>query len=202
MNLNFEHLSSTEKLYCELNNKTQLKKKNKQQFENNLFLLKSSNNSLFLKFIRLRFEKKKIEKIKKEKLKLGIVTFEIKEVMFANYVIFDTIEMVFSRQDNTEANLLKVENQLAALSWKWDFDNIFALVIVITILIFYFYNILYDYFEINILSNLKNFKFNQESLITASKNLLSIYFSFLRNIYFMNKNFNDNLLDLFAFFYF
>ena len=200
--MNFEHLSSTEKLYFKSNKKTLLKKKQQQQFQNNLFLLKSFNNPLFLKFVKLRFEKKKIEKIKKEKLKLGIVTFEIKEVVFANYVIFDAIEMIFSRQDNTETNLLKVENQLTALSWKWNFDNIFALIIVITILIFYFYNILYDYFEINILSNLKDFKFNQESLIIVSKNLLSIYFSSLRNIYFINKNFNDNLLDLFAFFYF
>lgn len=122
--------------------------------------------------------------------------------MFANFVIFDTIEMVFSRQDNTEANSLKVENQLAALGWKWNFDNIFAFIIVTTISIVYFYNILYDYFEINILPNFKEYTFNQDSLILASKNLLSFYFSFLRNIYFMNKNFNDNLLDLFAFFYF
>jgi len=157
---------------------------------------------LFLKFIKSKFEKKKIERIKKEKLKLGIVTFEIKEIMFANFVIFDTIEMIFSRQDNTETNSLKVENQLAALSWKWNFDNIFAFIIVITISIFYFYNILYDYFEINILPNFKESTFNQDSLILTSKNLLSVYFSFLRNIYFMNKNFNDNLLDLFAFFYF
>lgn len=199
--MNFEHLSSTEKLYFKLNDTIETKKKNKQQFHNKLRLLKSTNNSLFLKFVQRQDEKKKIEKLKKEKLKLGIVTFEIKEVMFANYVIFDTIEMIFSRQDNTETNSLKVENQLAALNWKWDFDNIFALITISTILIFYFYNILYDYFELNILSDLKDFKFNQESLLIAAKTLLSTYFSFLRNVYFMNKNFNDNLLDLFGFFY-
>lgn len=199
--MNFEHLSSTEKLYFKLNDTIETKKKNKKQFYNKLRLLKSTNNSLLLKFVQRQDEKKKIEKLKKEKLKLGIVTFEIKEVMFANYVIFDTIEMVFSRQDNTETNSLKVENQLAALNWKWDFDNIFALITISTILIFYFYNILYDYFELNILSDLKDFKFNQESLLIAAKTLLSTYFSFLRNVYFMNKNFNDNLLDLFEFFY-
>lgn len=200
--MNLEHLSSTEKLYFKLSNSTRLKKKKKEQSQNQLLLLKYTNNLLFLKFVKSKFEKKKIERIKKEKLKLGIVTFEIKEIMFANFVIFDTIEMVFSRQDNTEANSLKVENQLAALGWKWNFDNIFAFIIVTTISIVYFYNILYDYFEINILPNFKEYTFNQDSLILASKNLLSFYFSFLRNIYFMNKNFNDNLLDLFAFFYF
>jgi len=185
-----------------LNNSIELKKKNKKKFKNRLILLKSTNNPLFLKFTQLHFKKQEIAKIKKEKLKLGLVSFEIKEITFANYVIFDTIEMIFSRQDNTEANLLKVENQLAALDWKWNFDNIFALIIVVFILFFYFYNLLYDYFELNILSNLKDFDFDHESLITSAKTLLSIYFSFLRNIYFMNKNFNDNLLDLFNFFFF
>lgn len=113
--MNLEHLSSTEKLYFKLSNSTRLKKKKKEQSQNQLLLLKYTNNLLFLKFVKSKFEKKKIERIKKEKLKLGIVTFEIKEIMFANFVIFDTIEMVFSRQDNTEANSLKVENQLAAL---------------------------------------------------------------------------------------
>jgi len=63
-----------------------------------------------------KLKKEENIKIKKEKLKLGYVTFEIKEIKIADYVITDTIEMVFSRQDNTITNELKLENRLAALN--------------------------------------------------------------------------------------
>lgn len=201
INLNFEHLSSTEKIYFELTNSVELRRRKKKKFKNNLILLKSTNNSLFLKFLQLHYKKKETLKIKKEKLKLGLVSFEIKEITFDNYFISDSVEMIFSRQDNTQTNLLKIENQLTALDWKWNFDNICALLIIAFFSFHYFYNFLYDYLQLEILLNLKDFEFDQDSLIQSIKNLLSIRFSFLRNIYFMNKNFNDNLLDLFFFFY-
>jgi len=33
-------------------------------------------------------------------------------------VVFETLEMVFTRQDNTIENELKIENRLKALDWK------------------------------------------------------------------------------------
>jgi len=53
--------------------------------------------------------------LKLKKLKLGLVTFEIKQFFFGNIFLYDTLEMRYSRQDTTEADELKLENRLNAL---------------------------------------------------------------------------------------
>lgn len=50
--------------------------------------------------------------LKREKLKLGKILFEIKEHMDGEVVLYETLEMVFCRQDNTDENELKIENRL------------------------------------------------------------------------------------------
>lgn len=83
-------------------------------------------------FLRHEYE---IFKIKKEKLKLGKVVFEIERYVIDEIVVFEKLEMIYSRQDNTDENELKIENRLKALDWKWDLDNVGALIIILSIII-------------------------------------------------------------------
>jgi hypothetical protein len=55
---------------------------------------------------------------KKQKLKLGKIVFEIKELIYAEIPLMETLEIRYSRQDNTEADSMKLENRLEALKWK------------------------------------------------------------------------------------
>lgn len=75
------------------------------------------------------------------------MVIEIREFYLGEIFVFDTLEMIFSRQDNTEENELKIENRLKALDWKWDFDNVVAFLIVITCLCIYTYSEVYDWFR-------------------------------------------------------
>ena len=113
--MNFEHLFS---FFIKNHNKIKDKKK-------------------ALLFIKSEY---KILRLKKEKLKLGKVALEVKEYFMGDIVVFETLEMVFTRQDNTIENELKLENRLKALDWKWDFDNILAFILVITCLFIYIYH--------------------------------------------------------------
>lgn len=94
----------------------------------------------------IRFEYD-VLRIKKERLKLGKVALEIKEYVMGEIVVFETLEMVFTRQDNTVENQLKIENRLKELDWKWNFDNIAAFILVITCLFIYTYGEIYDWFR-------------------------------------------------------
>lgn len=49
---------------------------------------------------------------KKQKLKLGALVFEVKETIFYGVVIFEEIDIRYTRQDNTTADALKLENRL------------------------------------------------------------------------------------------
>lgn len=71
-----------------------------------------------------------ILQLKKEKLKLGKVTFEFKYHYFGEVLLFEELEMVYCRQDNTDENERKIENLLDYYSWKWDFNNIGAFIIL------------------------------------------------------------------------
>jgi hypothetical protein len=115
ISLNFEHLSSTEKLLLQKNKTINLNKKKKLTYINTLDSLKNQNSKLFYLYMKNQIEKNKNDRLKKEKLKLGTVVFEIKELTVAGYVVGDSIEMVYSRLDNTEMNSLKIENKLKEL---------------------------------------------------------------------------------------
>lgn len=103
-----------------------------------------SNNLLKRKikiFIKNYFS---ILNLKIKKLKLGLVTFEIKQFFFGNIFLYDNLEMRYSRQDTTAEDELKLENQLNAIKWKWDFQNIGAF-LIITIFVWFFMK---NYFDI------------------------------------------------------
>jgi len=196
--LNFEHLSTTEQLFLKKIKSKILKKKEKKKFIQNLNFLKNKNFRLFSLYLQNQIEKKKINRIKKEKLKLGTVIFEIKEITFANYVVGDSIEMVYSRLDNTETNALKIENKIAELGWKWNFDNLFSFFLIISFLIFYFYtNFLADAY-LNLLESLKNLSYNNDFLIKNVKNLFSFNLISIKNF---NRSINFDLLEIFSILY-
>jgi len=56
-----------------------------------------------------------ILKKKQSKLKLGKIVFEVKELIFAEIPLTETLEIRYTRQDNTESDNLKLENRLDAL---------------------------------------------------------------------------------------
>lgn len=81
----------------------------------------------------LELLKKEMEiyRLKKQKLKLGAIVFEIKETIFGGIPIWEDVDIRYIRQDNTDADELKIENRLKAIGWKWDFKNVAAFCIVI-----------------------------------------------------------------------
>jgi len=64
----------------------------------------------------LLFEHFRIKNLLLQKLKLGLISFELKEFFFAGFKIYEVIEMRYSRQDNTFTDSLKLENRLKSLS--------------------------------------------------------------------------------------
>ena len=56
--------------------------------------------------------------------------FEIKEVLFDEFVIAETVEIRYIRQDTSAEDNLKIETRLRALNWAWDFSHVGAAVIV------------------------------------------------------------------------
>lgn len=103
---------------------------------------KIKNKQIYKSFLLNEYD---IYKIKKEKLKLGKVALEVKKISLGEIPVFETMEMVYTRQDNTVENELKLENRLKALDWKWNLDNILAFVIVVSFLSTYVYLETYDW---------------------------------------------------------
>jgi len=52
---------------------------------------------------------------KRKKLKLGKVAIEVKTYFVGEIPVFEELEMIFVRQDNTREDELKIENRLKAL---------------------------------------------------------------------------------------
>ena len=57
-------------------------------------------------------------KKKREKLKLGKIIFEIKNTYFNEILIYEELEMIHCRQDNTRQNELKLETILKRYDWQ------------------------------------------------------------------------------------
>jgi len=96
-----------------------------QTFNNNYS--KISNKRLALRNI---IDEYSILKKKKQKLKLGKIIFEIKNMYFNEVLIYQELEMIYCRQDNTQTDALKPETILKRYAWQWDFNNIAAAIIV------------------------------------------------------------------------
>ena len=63
-------------------------------------------------FIKYHYE---LLLLKKKKLKLGAISFEITQYMVFEIPLTEEIEIRYIRQDNTEQDELKLENQINAL---------------------------------------------------------------------------------------
>lgn len=111
--------------------------------------------------------------LKLKKLKLGLVTFEIKQYFFGNVFLYDIIEMRYSRQDTTEEDELKLENRLNAIKWKWDFQNIGAFFIIAIIIWIIFKN----YFDL-IMKDLFYSFYDTEKFEVLACHALKITFEF------------------------
>jgi hypothetical protein len=104
---------------------------------------KLTNKKLTLSFLSYHF---KLLAWKKNKLKLGAITFEIKEIKAYEFVLWEEIDIRYIRQDNTEADELKLENILKGYAWKWDFYNIFALILIGSLMLIFLYSSLYCWY--------------------------------------------------------
>ena len=109
---------------------------------------------------------------KRKKLKLGKVVFELKRYVVAEITIFEELEMIFIRQDNTIENELKIENRLKALDWKWDFSNVGAFIIVASFALLLCYAFIYCWY----CENLPEFAFRRQEIDELIKfNFYNIY---------------------------
>lgn len=79
------------------------------------------------KFVKYHFE---LVAWKRQKLKLGAIVFEIKEITFAEVILYEEAEIRYIRQDTSEDDALKIENRLEAIKWRWDYKNIGAFLII------------------------------------------------------------------------
>lgn len=144
----------------------------------------------------------KILKLKKNKLKLGFVTFEIKEYVYAEIPLYETLDIRYTRQDNTEADELKLENRLKALDWKWDFSNIGAF-IIITWCFFYFGSLQVKLFLVNTFPTIFLRETRYDYLVEFGLNhSFSSYSFFKKNYYFKHLLlFFTNLLIDYSFYF-
>jgi hypothetical protein len=78
-----------------------------QTFNNNYS--KISNKRLALRNI---IDEYSVLKKKKQKLKLGKIIFEIKNMYFNEVLVYQELEMIYCRQDNTQTDALKPETIL------------------------------------------------------------------------------------------
>lgn len=72
-----------------------------------------------------------ILKLKKEKLKLGKTIFEVRDLYYGDIIIYEELEMIHCRQDNTDAPTRRLERLIDWYSWKWDFDNMAAAFLIL-----------------------------------------------------------------------
>lgn len=113
----------------------------------------------------------KIKNIAKQKLKLGLLAFDVKEVVIGGVKVYETIEIRYTRQDNTFENSIKIETRLAALKWKWDFYNVVSFLLLALFVFFFVYYQIYFWYQNN-LSFLDNSSIKNSSILAYTFNTL------------------------------
>lgn len=135
--------------------------------------------------------------IKRKKLKLGAITFEVVEHLIpgTHFVMFETIDIRFINQDNTEEDERKFDARLARFKIK----NLPLLVLVITFF-FLFTLISFCVFSVDLFFNTPS-QFASDTPVF--KNLFKFSFSkFTNTIGFLsvvNKTLNSTFLEIFSF---
>jgi hypothetical protein len=131
---------------------------------------KLTNKKLAIAFVSYQF---KLLAWKKNKLKLGAITFEIKEVRAYEFLLWEDIDIRYIRQDNTESDELKLENILKSYAWKWDFKNVFALILVGSLFLVFLYALSYCWY----CDNLPSLAFRDKKLDKVVEFSLQTFFS-------------------------
>jgi len=156
------------------------------------------NNVTIVKKITNHF---KLKMVNREKLKLGAITFEIKQIKIGDFKISETIDIRFIRQDNTFEDSLKIDSRIEALKWKSNFINIFALVFLSIIVLFMLYISCYNWY-------LENFHFlfnDSNSTVSLKQSSIRLIFSNQLNtesIFSLNSSLNSLLIDFFNYYFY
>lgn len=135
---------------------------------NNMHRIRNLDRTLW--FIKYNYEG---FKIRKRRMKLGSIAFDIIDTTFSEVLLRQDVEIRYTRQDNTEADELKLENRLKALNWKWDYSNILAFLIIATFLII----VIYSFFYMWYCNNLPEFAYRNKKydiLVDRSIKILMI----------------------------
>lgn len=151
---------------------------------------KLSNKKLTFAFLSYHF---KLLEWKKRKLKLGAITFEIKEITAYEFVLWEEVDIRYIRQDNTDEDEKKIENILKRFAWKWDFKNIASFILVSSVALVFIYATIYCWY----CDTFPSFAFREKKYNELIK--FSVYSSFsYAPIGFLNKwiILNNWLLDL------
>ncbi len=135
--------------------------------------------------------------LKRKKLKLGAITFEIVEHLApgTSFVLFETIDIRFINQDNTEEDERRFDARMARLKIK-------HLPLLILILIFFllFSLVAFFFFSIDLFFNTPSFFSSNTS---ALKNLFKFSFSKIDDssgfLSIINKTINSTFLEIFSF---
>lgn len=69
--------------------------------------------------------------LNRRRLKLGSVSFVVKEYKFDEFILFEDLEIRYIRQDNTLEDERKIETLLKKMGWEWNYKNYVALAVVI-----------------------------------------------------------------------
>jgi hypothetical protein len=129
--------------------------------------------------------------LKKQKLKLGLISFEIKEFKIPNtsFVLFESIDIKFIKQDTIDEDEQKFENRLNRLNVKK--KNILIFFIILLLLFFFYFIIL------NFIYFLENQYMHPSIKNTLLKQIVSSFFQAdnLINISVFNKQLNEFLVD-------
>ncbi len=155
-------------------------------------LHKIQNKQLIKKIINIF----NLKIINREKLKLGAITFDIKEVKIGNFKLTEIIDIRFIRQDNTFEDSIKIDVRLNALKWKFDFNNLFALFFLILTLVLIIYLNFYNWYVENLyflLNNDKDISCLKESFALVQNSNLSLNSAFKA----LNLSLNSLLIDFF-----
>ena len=140
-------------------------------------------------------------KLKKEKLKLGLVTFEIKNLKYGNLIIHSWFEMVFSRQRHIPNKGQRFQKLLVSFKWSWDLTHIITASIFIALA----YDVLSTYIVLWFNNNLKADSSYISILLKESVQLLSnptVLDSFIPNFHSIRtlSNYTDVIIELSTYF--
>lgn len=161
-------------------------------------VLSPRSSRIFSKIAAYYLEKEDALLLKRKKLKLGAISFEIKEhtAPGTTFLLFETIDIRFINQDNTEEDERSFEARLA----RYKIKRPLLLLGVISFLAF-FASVLFCIFTVDLLFNVPSV-FSKDTLLL--KNLCEHFFPKIKNagqfVILVNNSINSIFLECLSFF--